>query len=120
MLPQPSTTTEPLSGPRNFPSRHKYFGGGEGRGKVRAGEPVGGKHIPSRAALRSSLVKFNLVDSPNRSFDVLDAHETFVKGEVVADGILNRTIHKTVSNKQMKEKEKINKKNEETTQKMDY
>lgn len=63
-----------------------------------------GENIPSSAALRSSLVKLNLVDRPDSTLDVLDAHETFVKGEVVADGILNRTIHKTVSNKQMKDK----------------
>lgn len=59
-------------------------------------------HIPSGAALRSPLVKLNFVNGPHSSLDVLHPHETFVKGQVVANGILNETIHKTVSTKQIR------------------
>lgn len=57
-------------------------------------------NIPSGAALGSPLVKFHFIHCPHCALDVLHTHETFVKGQVVADGILNRTIHKTVSTKQ--------------------
>lgn len=57
-------------------------------------------NIPSGAALGSPLVKLHFIHCPYCALDVLHTHETFVKGQVVADGILNRTIHKTVSTKQ--------------------
>lgn len=74
-------------------------GGGSRHGQEKVQVTKG--NIPSGAALGSPLVKFHFIHCPHCALDVLHTHETFVKGQVVADGILNGTIHKTVSTKQI-------------------
>lgn len=51
-----------------------------------------------RTPLRSSLVEFHLVDGPHGPFNVLHAHETFVKRQVVAHCVL--TTNQTAPNEQ--------------------
>ena len=51
-------------------------------------ECVDGCTVPRCGPLRPSLVKLHLVDGPDGSFDVLDAHETFVQRQVVTDRVL--------------------------------
>ena len=40
------------------------------------------------STLRSSSVVFNFIDGPDCPFDILNPHEAFVQGEIVADSIL--------------------------------
>lgn len=45
--------------------------------------------VPRGGSLRSAFVEFNLVDSPDGTFDVLHSHETLVQGQVVTHRILS-------------------------------